>query len=281
MAERNIRILVLCINYHAAADSERFIRDLFALECGKALDVRLVDNSAATSPQPSFPRLEEEFPNLKLLSPHGNLGYFGGAAHGLKDYLRTNDPPEWVVVANTDLSFPQNDFFARLLDLYEGEKPPAVLAPAIISGQSGSDQNPYMRFRPSAGRMSFYRSVFRCYPLSLLYHCLALIKSRFSRKTPGGRDIAPPLRIYAPQGSFILFHRTYFSSGGSLEFGSFLFGEEIFVGETARRLGLFVQYDPRLRVFHREHAVTGLFRNRKMARFQSDSCSYLYREYFS
>lgn len=41
--------------------------------------------------------------------------------------------------------------------------------------------------------------------------------------------------IYAPFGAFIVFHRQYFESGGHLSYGSFLFGEEIFITETARR----------------------------------------------
>jgi GT2 family glycosyltransferase len=106
---------------------------------------------------------------------------------------------------------------------------------------------------------------------------------------PAGLDGAKPAfspgdegvrTIYAPQGSCLVFSRRYFEQGGSLEYPAFLFGEEIFVAETVLRLGLQVVYDPRLRVWHDEHASTGRLRSRKLARYVGQSAAYLADTFF-
>src|SRR5262249_2176510 len=89
-----------------------------------------------------------------------------------------------------------------------------------------------------------------------------------------------PVPIYAPHGSFIAFRRTYFERGGSLNHPVFLFGEEIFVAETARRLGLTISYDRRLEVIHREHKSTGYFPSPRISAYSSQAATYCADQYF-
>jgi len=60
--------------------------------------------------------------------------------------------------------------------------------------------------------------------------------------------------VYAVHGSFLVFSHLFFSRGGRIDEDMFLFGEEAFVAEECRRLGLPVTYDPGMRVDHNEHA---------------------------
>jgi GT2 family glycosyltransferase len=88
------------------------------------------------------------------------------------------------------------------------------------------------------------------------------------------------MKIYAPQGAFIAFHRSYFERGGTLDHGAFLFGEEIFVAETARRLGMTVMYDPALVIEHTERSTAaGLF-NRNTSRYRKQASRYLAKTFF-
>ena len=57
-------------------------------------------------------------------------------------------------------------------------------------------------------------------------------------------------------------HRSYFEAGGDLEHFSFLFLEELYVGETCERLDLEVLYEPALRFAHGRHRSIGRVRNR-------------------
>ena len=65
-----------------------------------------------------------------------------------------------------------------------------------------------------------------------------------------------------------------------MEYPSFLFGEEVFVAETARQIGLRVIYHPGLRLSHDDHSSTGLVRSRRLAGLVRASASYIADRYF-
>ena len=99
-------------------------------------------------------------------------------------------------------------------------------------------------------------------------------------KTNGMDVNKAPVEIYAPFGAYLIFHKTYFIKGGTLQHGAFLFGEEIFVAETSRRLNLKVIFDPRLKVIHREHSSLRKIGSRNAARYAREATHYLADTFF-
>jgi GT2 family glycosyltransferase len=93
------------------------------------------------------------------------------------------------------------------------------------------------------------------------------------------RDIQE--KIYAPHGSCIILNKNYFKRGGTLDHISFLFGEEIFVGETAKRLGLNVLYVSEIQVRHYEHSSIGNFISRKINKFYRQSIKDILASYYN
>jgi GT2 family glycosyltransferase len=246
------------------------------------LNLVVVDNSPSPK-QLAVPDALRDLHSLKVLDPGKNLCYYGAAAHALRYHLASHPLPSWVIVSNPDVRFADDRFLQHLNDLHPG-KEPAIVAPSIRSSVSASDQNPYMRRRPSRFRMHFYRWIFSNYPTDIAYQSLSWIKHRVVGVRPKAASQAVETRspedIYAPHGSFVAFNRSYFQHGGNLELGTFLFGEEIFVAETARRLGLTVKYEPRLVVEHDEHTSMGSIWNRNTARFRKDASRYLAKSFF-
>ena len=59
-----------------------------------------------------------------------------------------------------------------------------------------------------------------------------------------------------------------------------LFAEELFIGEICRRGNWAVQYEPSLRVWHREHATTGALPTRRRFELQRDAMR-AYRRFMS
>jgi GT2 family glycosyltransferase len=281
MSDKTKKILVVCANYFNDDETRAFVRELFSLDESNCLEAIVVDNSADLKTGADLIPLLEEFERLKIVHPEKNLGYFGAAAKGLKVYLETAELPDWVIVSNTDISFPEKDFFTKLVNSYDGRDAPAVIAPSIVSEMSGRNQNPWMRRRPPARRMLFYRWVFHTYPTFIFYQLLYLLKGAVLKHRTAVKKGLSTATIYGPHGAFIIFNRSYFNSGGTLDYPKFLFGEEFFVAETAGRLNQSVLFDPSLCVIHRDHATTGILRGRKLAAFQRESSKFIYKEYFS
>jgi hypothetical protein len=74
------------------------------------------------------------------------------------------------------------------------------------------------------------------------------------------------------------FSREYFARGGTLTHVPFLYGEEIMVAETARRLELAVVYDSGFRIKHVEHSTTG--KNPLVGQYLADSARHCANIYF-
>jgi hypothetical protein len=280
------RFLTLCVNYKNDAETAEFARTVRGLP-GYSGHVVVVSNSEVEDGGQLSGLSDAE--SILLAVPERNLGYFGGAAWGLDLYLKDNPLPEWIIVSNTDLSFPDREFFRKLEELY-GSDPPAIVAPDIVLQPRGNlpssndHQNPHLAVRPSPARMQILRSVARFYVVYVAYEFASSLRYRIRNawmkvldRRSAFTDAVP---IYAPFGAFIIFHRGYFDAGGSLRYPSFLFGEEIYVAETARSFGLRVMYEPRLRVAHHEHGAVGKIASRRIARCVSQSYDYLVRAYF-
>ena len=291
------RILVIGINYGTDALALQFSERLIGLSAGQeSLAVMLVDNTER-QPEKAFTDLfgdkkKEHF----YLKPDRNLGYLGGARLGLDKYLETNALPAWVVVSNVDIEFRDEDFFS-CLEHYEHDEHLGMVAPSIWSDRCRRDINPKMTKRPRRSRMRFYRYLFANQSAANMYMLASRSKMIINRHVEtmlslinksttvsadldSGTGCSAVRTIYAPHGSCMVFSERYFISGGSFDYPQFLFNEEIFVAETAQRLGLRIVYEPRLKVRHFEHVSTGIIRSREVAAYAAASAKYVFEEYF-
>jgi GT2 family glycosyltransferase len=280
--------LTICVNYHNDEQTVHFVQGLLALRGVPDQKVIIVDNSeppAVNSPLRDLARTDRR---IWLRWPGKNLGYYGGAAWGLREHIKEFALPEWIIVCNTDIDLIQLDFLSKLCALYYASHY-AVVSPAIISAASARDLNPYMKTRPTSFRMHFYKWTFRYYPISMIYQLLALLKNKilfilkralvWSNANLDQKFLVPQ-QIYAPHASFVAYNQKYFELGGTLDHGVFLFGEEIFIAETAKRLGLNIAYDPRLRIVHLEHSTTNIFKSRKILGFLREAAEYCADTFF-
>ena len=274
-------VLLICVNYRKPTETQHFVATALEQTLSSSLRLVVVDNS----PFPGggvVPESVPSDPHVKAIATGKNLGYFGGAAVALADHLKSHPLPDWVIVSNPDVYFSDRDVLQRLCDAHRGDEP-AVIAPSIHTVDTSVEQNPYMRVRPSRFRMHLYRWLFSAYPIDVVYEGLSWIKHRalglLSKVRPPAAASLPE-RIYAPHGSFIALHRSYFERGGNLEYGAFLFGEEIFIAETVRRLGLTVLYEPAVMIEHTERSTAAGLWNRDASRFRRQSSRFLARTFF-
>ena len=155
-ADRTIQIGLITVNYRSAEATARFLGDILRQDRSHCrLRVVVVDNSAAMGDLAPVRAAFTDAEDFAFLPMPSNPGYFG-AAHSAFQQVWPDGPPDWLIVANPDIRLPQG-FFTRLAQL-----PPstgAVLAPSILSGRTGLNQNPYRRTRPTAMRMNLFRLI--------------------------------------------------------------------------------------------------------------------------
>jgi len=272
--------LFLAVSYGTPDHAKTF----GALFRGARLDHRLVlvDNTQGADAG----RLQREFQpaseNSRCVTAPDNLGYFGGMRFGFGLDWAREYAADWIVVSNVDVQF-DPDAMAAMLAKFDPDAT-ACIAPAIISQLSGVNLNPYMRERPSAMRMQFYKYLFRWYWGLAGYSWMSDQVRGKRGVTRATVPVASPdesLPIYAAHGSFMILGRNFFSRGGPLAHEPFLFGEEITLAERAREHRLPILYVPAIRVEHAEHVSTSRLPSRLRHRFVSESARILADRYFS
>ncbi len=274
-------VLLICVNYRKPTETQHFVATAVEQTLNSSLRVVVVDNSPFPG-EGGVPDSASRDPHVKTIATGKNLGYFGGAAVALADHLKSHRQPDWVIVSNPDVYFSGRDVLQKLCDLHRGDAP-AVIAPSIRTVNHAVEQNPYMRHRPSRLRMHVYSWLFSSYAVDVVWEGLAWVKHRVFEllsKVHAPATTSVPEYIYAPHGSFIALHRSYFENGGNLDYGAFLFGEEIFIAETVRRLGLTVLYEPAVAIEHTERSTAAGLWNRDASRFRRQASRFLVRNYF-
>lgn len=219
-------------------------------------------------------------PSLTLLAGTQNLGYFGGAQVGFEHLRGESGVPDWLIVCNDDIRFDAK--FFQLLRKRPAIDDVGVVAPDVIVEASGRHQNPFLRRRPSKAKLQFLLLVHSARWLMAGFLLLRRLRPHMDSPDSGaaGASVKPAKNIYAPHGSCMIFHRSYFERGCSLSYPSFLYYEELFVAETSARRKLKIEFDPALRVIHAEHTTTGRLPSARMMDYVRDSLAFVLREYF-
>ena len=277
------KVVIIGVIYNSYVEVFRFLESID--HCfGHEVKVFLVDNSE-NQPDSLFFEKIQGIDFITYIKSETNLGYFHGADFGLK-YLLERNPvyPPWVIVCNVDIIF-ETPFLPEKLALYENIPDLGVIAPAILSGQWGADLNPFLISAIPLKKLHFYRVIYSNVLLQngyvLLHYLKRIVKMSFHLKTGHKKtNLDIPEKIYAPHGSCIILNRRYFERGGTLDHISFLFGEEIFVGETAKQLGLNVQYVSEIQVRHYEHSSIGHFISGKINKFYRQSIEDIIASYY-
>jgi len=287
---KKMSVLIIGVNYGTDYETIKFIKGLTGTYKNPLFNVNIVivDNTERKRNDAFFKIIVGENQQLKYIKTPFNMGYFGGANYGLKTYLENNDFPDWVVVSNVDIDFKEKYFFENLCK-YSNNKT-GVIAPSILSEFTGHDLNPMISSRPSKYRMKFYKYCFSNYYLLNTYSVFSIIKNllvyfyhfirRYKIMVIKKNKFVEMKNIYAPQGSCIIFSKLFFEKGGTLNYPSFLYQEEIYIAEIARKMDLNIIYVPKLRVWHKGHDFAGVIRSRAIAAYIADSARYIADTYF-
>jgi GT2 family glycosyltransferase len=216
---------------------------------------------------------------VTLLEPGENLGYFGAVRWALK---RAKSHPRWLIISNTDVQLVSTDSLSILEEIdRESEVPPAVVAPSIVSRRTGLDQNPFLERRPGLASHRRRRIMLGIPTVAQVAMLGSAARARLSGMRRNRPSEVARRNIYAPHGSFMAIHDSYFLRGGDLEYPLFLFGEENYVAEQSWRAGLHVLYVPEIVVEHVEHQQIGLLRARHLLRLSGRAAKYTYDAYLA
>ena len=273
-------IALIVINYNCPELTVEFCKSVRNISKDLNITIAVTDNSGcfAKAQGLSMHQFIKQC-NINIYNPGVNLGYFPGAAFAYDSLTAGGYQPDFVIVANPDISFPDTSFFSKLVNK---QYPADVLAigPSIQHGVGSkhSDQNPMKIRRLSVRGMYIRKFIYRYRTLSIANSALAALRFRLRTKTNASPQLRP---VYMIHGSFMIFTRRFFDETAGLKFPSFLYGEEIFVAEEVMRVNKTILHDPSLEVIHSGGRTTSLIKKSHQDRYIGNSIEILYDRYFA
>ena len=271
------RILFLLINYFNEFEVAEFVSNQLAKYLSANVYVTIVDNGSKDTSL--LNKVVMKYNNVSIYTPEANAGYFGGAYQGLQYYMSANSHPDAVIICNTDITLESENFIPQLQAM-SGNSDFDIMGPDVYSTFLKYHQNPYILKRISSNRIKLYKFVTSNSFFYAVFTLLHLLKSKLV-KSNTQTAIHHTIDTYAIHGSFVIFNKSYFDKGGSIKYPSFLFGEELFVAETAIKLGLKTIYCPALKINHFQNTTTGTFKSGRAVRLLHQSYSYLLDSFFT
>ena len=189
--------------------------------------------------------------DIKIIMSSTNLYYWGAANHALNQIdLNVNNHPEWIIICNNDILFNRRDLLSKIMNYNSKEYP--ILAPAILSSKTNKDLNPFMEKQINNLEKVYYSMFYLNSITGLIIYkfrkYLKMIASIFNWSKTKSKF------IYAPHGSFIIFSKHFFNSGGFLDKNLTMYGEEFTTAEIANKFKIPIYYEPDIEVVHVEHS---------------------------
>lgn len=254
------RILIIAVDYNSNFYSEKLIQSVEEMSDREKIDLHI----AFTGND----QLEE---NILIYKKHSfnNIGYFP-AAKKTFDSICDINKYEFVIICNNDVQILSKNLFYLLNRKLK--KSSDVIAPSIIN-LNDLDQNPHRMQAPTKIALIKYLIYFIDFRIATLIN--------YFRKKTGTqkKKFYNSTSIYSPHGAFIIFRKSYFSKGGTIDSNFFLYGEEDTIGAICNEKNMQVVYEPSILIKHYESVSTGKGLSRFKWREQKKSYHYIKSQY--
>lgn len=212
-----------------------------------------------------------------IYNPNENLGYMNGLLYGYNKYHKqTNNTPQYIIMSNTDISFPDRSLIKRIMSKgYDDDI--WCIGPSIYVERLNSYDNPVAEKRYTIYHINSLIRRFSTPILRELYVTAAFIKPYFIKKK---RD-AVSKNVYEVHGCFFILSRDFIEFIKDKEYGVFLYSEELYIAENIFRQGKKTYYDADLQINHLEHSTTKKINPTKRAKYFEESMKWIRDEYFT
>ena len=238
------------------------------------IPIIIVDNNSNEKNILELKTLEETYSNIKVIYNTINYGYFKGLNIGI-EYVLNNIDFDILVIGNNDLLFTET----FLEDIYKSNdifEKYAVIAPNIIT-LDNECQNPHVLNEISYFRHLAYDLYYLNYSLSKFINFISFKFKNILKRKDYLHSNTPKV-IYQGYGACYLLGPLFFKYYNQLFAPTFLMGEEFFLAYQLKLQNLDLFYEPTIKVYHQDHASTGLIESKKFWKISKESHK-IYKKY--
>lgn len=270
------KIVNVIICYNNISEIMEYASALSVLKGSKEISlvvvVNMLNNATISELRSNLSSLPFE---TLVVTKNENLGYMNGLIFGYQQYREySNHIPDYVMMSNTDIKYPNDNFLVELSDR-EYDNDIWCIGPSVYAPNKDSYDNPVCYERRSKRQIERLIRIFSTPILNVTYVTLSDIKA--SLKKPHKQDSST---VYEVHGCFFIITGEYAELLKDKVYGALLYSEETFVAELIYKNKKMIYYDNNLEIQHLEHTVTGKMNKKKIAKYLADSMSVIKRDFY-
>lgn len=264
-----MQLAFLILNYKNVEETVKCVGSIKNLTISDYIIV-IVDNGSDDGSYQKLEKLYGQDIQIELIASDKNLGFSKGNNLGYS-LIREKYDPEYVVVTNNDVLFPQKDLYKRLSKVYD-ETRFDVFGPDIYVEKNKEHQSPIRLNVPSLHEMKDELKMYQYYQKHpkrwVLRRRVQNIKNRLIQQYPLLDRLYAMIHKYERidrgkvyedvciQGACIVISKNYLKKEEKMFSPEpFLYCEEILLLQKCREKGYKVVYDPYIQIYHKDSAT--------------------------
>ena len=241
-----MEIGIVILNYLNWKDTVECIDSLYKQK-NQSFQIVIVDNNSHNDSIDQLKKRYKDIEKIHLLANEDNLGFAKGNNVGML-YCKTKLSIDNILVINNDVIFTDLEYTDYLINYDFGESV-GVVGTEII-GADGKNQN------PRYFKLSFI-SILKQYIYPLLYSLSPKILIKIRNNLRSKNQSENTLGVKSSKslilhGSVLFFTEKYIQQVNGFFPETFLYYEEQILGLVCLKLGLQMQYDPLISIYHKE-----------------------------
>ncbi|HEC24163.1 MAG TPA: glycosyltransferase [Chloroflexi bacterium] len=249
---------IVIVNWNTRDYLHRCLKTVFASAGDFSCRVIVVDNGSSDG---SAEMVAREFPQVTLISGHGNVGYPAGNNLGLRALGYADraediapDAPRYALLLNPDTELPP-DALARMIAFMDAHPEVGAAGPKLVL-PDGSLDLACRRSEPTI-EVAFWRLIgfSRLFPRSRL----------FARYNLTFLDENETAEVDSVVGAFMMVRREAIADVGLLDEAFFMYGEDLDWSKRIKEAGWKIVYYPEVQVRHVKRAAS---RQSRRAQFE-------------
>lgn len=264
-----INIVFLVLNYKNIGETEKCVQSIMDAEY-ESVSIVIVDNGSNDG---SYETMCEKYKNderIHIIESANNVGFSKGNNLGYS-YIRDNLKPDFVVVTNNDVLFPQKNMDRRIKEIYDRTKF-HVLGPDIYVRANCEHQSPMLLNVPTRNDLEKELAMYEYYlerpEKWVSRRKIQNIKNRICQSNVMVQSIYNKLRkkirinykkIYKDccvQGACIIVSADYLDKEEKMfNPETFLYGEELLLYKKSMKKGYRIIYDPSVQIWHEDSST--------------------------
>lgn len=215
--------------------------------------------------------------NLRVIlyKPGKNLGYLNGLIYGYNQFALIHELPKWVVMSNTDIDFPNNDFFEKFLNKEYNENI-WLIGPSIFSSENKSYDNPQYINRHTLSSLKRRIFIFKRPTLAYFYLKFANVKAKLRKRQKPASQYS-----YSLHGCFFFVNKKFMDILKDKRYEPLMYSEEAYLAELVVMNNKKCYYDSQIEVIHTGSTVTGKLEINKRSHYIFESLEYIKNEFFT